>query len=409
MRLLSRQLMLAQLFIIWQEHIKRDLLQRILTEKEKRQRERLRQHLFTILEPLVAMISAADVYHVVTATVPLYFAMILAYISVKWWKLFTPDQCAGINKFVAKFSIPLLSFQVISGINPYKMNLKLIFADFLQKLLALLVLTALAKISSRGRLNWIITGLSLSTLPNTLILGIPLLRAMYGAEAEPLLSQIVGLQSLIWYNLLLFLFELNATKEATVAPSSESTGDLEALQEAQHKEDEGVQRRTRKVKAMVILLTVVRKLMSNPNFYATLVALIWASIHSRWRVNLPDIVDKSVRILSTGGLGMAMFSLGLFMASRPSIIACGIRMAMVAMAMKFIVGPALMAVASIAVGLKGTVLKVAIVQAALPQGIVPFVFAKEYNVHPDTLSTGVIFGMLISMPIALAYYSLLAL
>ncbi|KAL3597073.1 hypothetical protein D5086_008710 [Populus alba] len=185
---------------------------------------------------------------------------------------------------------------------------------------------------------------------------------MYGAEAEPLLSQIVGLQSLIWYNLLLFLFELNATKEATVAPSSESTGDLEALQEAQHKEDEGVQRRTRKAKAMVILLTVVRKLMSNPNFYATLVALIWASIHSRWRVNLPDIVDKSVRILSTGGLGMAMFSLGLFMASRPSIIACGIRMAMVAMAMKFIVGPALMAVASIAVGLKGTVLKVAIVQ-----------------------------------------------
>ena len=170
------------------------------------------------------MISTADVYHVVEATVPLYFAMILAYFSVKWWKLFTPDQCAGINKFVAKFSIPLLSFQVISSINPYKMNLKLIFADFLQKLLALLALTALAKISSRGRLNWVITGLSLSTLPNTLILGIPLLRAMYGAEAEPLISQIVGLQSLIWYNLLLFLFELNATKEATMAPSSETAG-----------------------------------------------------------------------------------------------------------------------------------------------------------------------------------------
>jgi len=26
-------------------------------------------------------------------------------------------------------------------------------------------------------------------------------------------------------------------------------------------------------------------------------------------------------------------------------------------------------------------------QAALPQGIVPFVFAKEYGVHPDILST----------------------
>lgn len=87
-------------------------------------------------------------------------------------------------------------------------------------------------------------------------------------------------------------------------------------------------------------------------------------------------------------------------------------------------------------------------QAALPQGIVPFVFAKEYNVHPDILSTGwvyffctkiirflfsllfylivtiiiimvilityfcfcrVIFGMLIALPITLVYYILLGL
>lgn len=101
------------------------------------------------------MISVVDAYHVVAACVPLYVAMLLAYISVKWWKLFTPDQCAGINKFVAKFSIPLLSFQVISKNNPYKMNLKLIYADFLQKLLAFLVLVAITKISSRGGLRWI--------------------------------------------------------------------------------------------------------------------------------------------------------------------------------------------------------------------------------------------------------------
>ncbi|KAH9676352.1 auxin efflux carrier component 8 [Citrus sinensis] len=272
------------------------------------------------------MISVVDAYHVVAACVPLYVAMLLAYISVKWWKLFTPDQCAGINKFVAKFSIPLLSFQVISKNNPYKMNLKLIYADFLQKLLAFLVLVAITKISSRGGLRWIITGLSLSTLPNSLILGIPLLRAMYSEEAALLLAQIVVLQSLIW-----------------------------------------------------------------------------------WGVKLPAIIDQSVRILSNGGLGMAMFSLGLFMASRPSIIACGTRMAAAAMALKFIVGPALMAASSFAIGLRGTLFKIAFVQAALPQGIVPFVFAKEYNVHPDILSTGVLFGMIITLPVTLAYYFLLAL
>lgn len=50
------------------------------------------------------------------------------------------------------------------------------------------------------------------------------------------------------------------------------------------------------------------------------------------------------------------------MASRPSIIACGTRMAAAAMALKFIVGPALMAASSFAIGLRGTLFKIAFVQ-----------------------------------------------
>ncbi|MBA0550886.1 hypothetical protein Godav_019757 [Gossypium davidsonii] len=147
---------------------------------------------------------------------------------------------------------------------------------------------------------------------------------------------------------------------------------------------------------------------------------------------MPKIIEKSISILSDAGLGMAMFSLvsgpgsvgigcdrrqlghqlvkvGLFMALQPKIIACGNSVATFAMAVRFLTGPAVMAAASIAVGLRGTLLRVAIVQAALPQGIVPFVFAKEYNVHPAILSTAVIFGMLIALPITLVYYILLGL
>lgn len=170
------------------------------------------------------MISLRDVYHVVAATIPLYVVMILAYISVRWWKLFSPEQCSGINKFVAKFSIPLLSFQVISESNLYKVNLKLLLADFIQKILALFLLAVFAKLKPRGNLTWIITGLSVSTLPNTLILGIPLVKAIFGDAAAELLVQIIVLQSLIWYNLLLFLFELNATKESYVPSPSEVAG-----------------------------------------------------------------------------------------------------------------------------------------------------------------------------------------
>ncbi|XP_062106694.1 auxin efflux carrier component 8 isoform X2 [Humulus lupulus] len=360
------------------------------------------------------MISLVDVYHVVTATVPLYVAMILAYVSVRWWKLFTPEQCSGINKFVAKFSIPLLSFQILSENNPYKMNLKLILSDFLQKLLAFIVLAVVTRFRSKGGLNFIITGLSVSILPNTLILGIPLLQAMYGDEAAKMLAQIVALQSLIWYNLLLFMYEFNAAKSAaSVSPSLEATEELENPQESQQPKEEVEEGRTTsaplKIKTGVILLTVGKKLMENPNTHATVIGLVWACIKFRWKVDLPAIAGQSIKILADGGLGMAMFSLGLFMASRPSIIACGTRMAIISMGFKFIGGPFLMAAASLAIGLRRTQLRVAIVQAALPQGIVPFVFAKEYNVHPDILSTGVIFGMLVALPIALMYFFLLAL
>lgn len=53
---------------------------------------------------------------------------------------------------------------------------------------------------------------------------------------------------------------------------------------------------------------------------------------------------------------------GLFMALQPRMIACGNTVASFAMAVRFLTGPAVMAAASIAVGLRGVLLHIAIVQ-----------------------------------------------
>nr|WKW83357.1 auxin efflux carrier component 1 [Dioscorea oppositifolia] len=625
------------------------------------------------------MIKWVDFYHVMTAMVPLYVAMILAYGSVKWWKIFSPDQCSGINRFVALFAVPLLSFHFISTNNIYTMNLKFILADTLQKLIVLAMLTIWARLSRRGSLEWTITLFSLSTLPNTLVMGIPLLKGMYGEYSGSLMVQIVVLQCIIWYTLMLFMFEYRgarlliseqfpdtagsiasiavdsdvmsldgrnneleteteikedgklhvtvrrssasrsdiysrrshgfstttprpsnltnaeiyslqssrnptprgssfnhtdfysmvgrssnfgaadaygivaasrgpttprpsnyeddtqqqqhhgsktrfhypapnpsvfsagggaaAPKNAAVAakkaangqahllkpddggnkdlhmfvwsssaspvsdvfgnnpdfglapppppdPSSKEVrlavspgkvdgrkenrdeymereefsfgnrgmmverdaGELdtanEKAQESNMKNGAGAKATTMpptSVMTRLILIMVWRKLIRNPNTYSSLIGLIWSLVCYRWNFEMPAIIIKSISILSDAGLGMAMFSLGLFMALQPRIIACGNSVASFAMAVRFLTGPAVMAASSIAVGLRGDLLHIAIVQAALPQGIVPFVFAKEYNVHPDILSTAVIFGMLIALPITLVYYILLGL
>ncbi|KAI9079822.1 hypothetical protein K1719_038232 [Acacia pycnantha] len=650
------------------------------------------------------MISWKDLYTVLSAMVPLYVAMILAYGSVRWWKIFSPDQCSGINRFVAIFAVPLLSFHFISINNPYEMNLRFIAADTLQKIIMLVALGIWTNFTKNGSLDWMITIFSLSTLPNTLVMGIPLLIAMYGSYSGVLMIQVVVLQCIIWYTLLLFLFEYRGAKllimeqfpetaasivsfkvdsdvvsldgrdfletdaevgddgklhvtvrksnasrrsfmmtprpsnltgaeiyslsssrnptprgsnfnhadfysmmgyptgprhsnvagsmelhsvqpsrpsnfeenctvpmaaaqatnsprmgfypvqqqqssypapnpefsssnlssrslkQQNQAPAPNSTtksshdakelhmfvwsssdspvserggsgaglhvfgggggsedqsgrsdqgakeirmlvaedhhphpngelhkdipdeefageelklvgkggGETEAeVAGEEEKEKEGPtglkklgsslpaelqakvgggmeagigkQMPPASVITRLILIMVWRKLIRNPNTYSSLIGVIWSLIAFRWHVEMPKIIEKSISILSDAGLGMAMFSLGLFMALQPKIIACGNSIATFAMAVRFLTGPAVMAAASIAIGLRGDLLRVAIVQAALPQGIVPFVFAKEYNVHPAILSTAVIFGMLIALPITLVYYILLGL
>ncbi|KAF6161756.1 hypothetical protein GIB67_013833 [Kingdonia uniflora] len=643
------------------------------------------------------MITGKDIYDVLAAIVPLYVAMILAYGSVRWWKIFTPDQCSGINRFVAVFAVPLLSFHFISSNNPYAMNYRFIAADSLQKVVVLSALAIWQMFGKNGSLEWMITLFSLSTLPNTLVMGIPLLKAMYGDFSGNLMVQIVVLQSVIWYTLMLFMFEyrgaklliseqfpetarsitsfrvesdvvslngrepletnaeigddgklhvvvkkstssrsvvssynkshglnsitsitprasnltgveiysiqssraptprgssfnqndfyamfsskmpspkhgytnsfqsgggpdvysLQSSKGATPRTSNfdeemmkigkkrggrSMSGDLlnggftssypppnpmftgstslggvvgkkkeggpgrgggggtnhnkdlhmfvwsssaspvsegnlrnavnraastdfgvvnsskAVLQQeiaasrgmhdfsenvnpigkmgddreleiedglkfaetgspflTQKKVDKigggektlsgggGSQMPPTSVMTRLILIMVWRKLIRNPNTYSSLLGVIW------FNIEMPAIVKGSVTLLSDAGLGMAMFSLGLFMALQPKLIACGKTVATFSMSVRFLTGPAVIAACSIAVGLRGVLLHVAIVQAALPQGIVPFVFAKEYNVHPDILSTGVIFGMLIAFPITILYYVLLGL
>ncbi|KAL3637130.1 putative auxin efflux carrier component 1d [Castilleja foliolosa] len=531
------------------------------------------------------MISLTDLYHVLTAVVPLYVAMFLAYASVKWWKIFSPDQCSGINRFVALFAVPLLSFHFISSNNPYSMNYRFIAADTLQKLIVLAVLAVWSKTTARGSLEWSITLFSLSTLPNTLVMGIPLLKGMYGDDSGTLMVQIVVLQCIIWYTLMLFLFEYRGARlliaeqfpdnagsiisfrvdsdvisldgkeplqteaeigedgklhvvvrksassrseifsrrshgglSMTPRPSNLTNAEIYSLQSSRNPTprgsnfgideesgggysgnqlrangmfspglggqkkkgnengkdlhmfvwsssaspvsdvfrgggDVGAHPKGRdqfslgnkqgeregpvlsklgsssttelnpkasvemtqtvmpptSVMTRLILIMVWRKLIRNPNTYSSLFGLTWSLVSFKWHVAMPAIIAKSISILSDAGLGMAMFSLGLFMALQPRIIACGKSVAVFSMAVRFLTGPAVMAAASIAVGLRGVLLHIAIVQAALPQGIVPFVFAKEYNVHPDILSTGVIFGMLVALPITLVYYIFLGL
>ncbi|PKH93800.1 hypothetical protein CRG98_049819, partial [Punica granatum] len=123
-------------------------------------------------------------------------AMLLAYGPVQRWGVFTPMQCAEINRYVATFAVPVLGFNFIVTSNLYEINYKFIAADTLHKVVILLAFGVWSMIVSakpigggRFRPEWSITLFSLSSLPNTLIVGIHLLEAMCGKPVGILMVQ----------------------------------------------------------------------------------------------------------------------------------------------------------------------------------------------------------------------------
>lgn len=172
------------------------------------------------------MITGTGLYNIFAAIVPLYFAMLLGFASVKWWKIFTPEQCTGINRVVALFAVPLLCFHIVATNDPYIMNFRFIAGDSLQKVVILVALFLWQALSKKGSIEWTLTMFSLSTLPNNLFIGIPLMTAMYGEISRSLMVQVVVLQAIVWYNISLCLFEIRAAKVLIAEQFPETAGSI---------------------------------------------------------------------------------------------------------------------------------------------------------------------------------------
>ncbi|KAJ3681244.1 hypothetical protein LUZ60_015733 [Juncus effusus] len=340
------------------------------------------------------MISLGDLYKVTSAMVPLYVALGLGYGSVRWWKIFTPEQCEAINRLVALFTIPFFTFDFTVRTNPYTMNYRFIGADVISKVGIILMLVLWAKWYKKGSYAWSLTCFSLSTLNNTLVVGVPVVKAMYGKWAQDLVVQLSVVQSIVWNATLLFGLELRKAS-SEVVPSMEGRKDVEANMD----ESTDV-----KVPFFKLMKTVCVKLGKNPNVYASVIGITWSFIANRWHLEMPNIVEGSILIISKAGTGTAMFSMGLFMALQEKAIACGTSLTILGMVLRFIVGPAVTTLGALAVGLRGDLLRLALIQAALPQSIASFIFAREYGLHAEVLSTAVIFGTLVSLPVLIVYF-----
>ncbi|KAM3258661.1 hypothetical protein ACQJBY_050441 [Aegilops geniculata] len=379
------------------------------------------------------MIGWGDVYKVVSAMAPLYFALGLGYASVRWWKFFTRDQCDAVNRLVIYFALPFFAFDFNAHAGTFAAGYRVLAADAVAKLFVVLALArwiaycrwrhwirapkappASSAWPGGPSWSWCITGYSLGTLNNGLFVGVPLLDAMYGKWARDIVVQLSVLQAVVWLPLLLVVFEARqAWLEVTSAPAPDGGAREEGDQAALGSEsDDGDGRKTAATGCAFwarLLRTVGVKVGGNPNVYASLLGVLWSSVANRWHLEMPGIVDGSISIMSRTGLGIGVFNTGLFIGLQDKLVVCRPGLTALGMAMRFVAASAATAVGALLLGLRGDLLRVAILQAALPQSVGAFIFALEYDLHADVLSTVVIVGTLASLPVIITYYIVLGL
>ncbi|OMO72914.1 Auxin efflux carrier [Corchorus olitorius] len=205
--------------------------------------------------------------------VPLYVALLLGYGSVKWWGIFTPEQSDAINRLVCYFTLPLFAVEFTAHIDPFEMNYRFIGADAISKLVILAVLAFWAKCSSKGSYCWSITSFSLSTLTNALVVGVPLMKAMYGQVGVDLVVQSSVIQAIIWLTLLLFVLEF---RRSGVTITKEQEKDVEGNTENGGEE-------SNRPSFWYLMKVVGMKMAMNPNSYGCMVGLAWAFVANRTR------------------------------------------------------------------------------------------------------------------------------
>jgi auxin efflux carrier family len=248
------------------------------------------------------MIGWGDVYRVVAAMAPLYFALGLGYGSVRWWKLFTPDQCEAVNRLVLYFAFPFFGFDFTARAGPFGAGAgyRFLAADAVAKLVVVLTIAgwATAKALSPARrgggpsYSWCITGFSLAALNNALLVGVPLLDAMYGKWARDIVVQLSVLQAVVWFPMMLVVFEARQAWMEMTPPPPEGAceeGDQarpESGSDVDRPAAAGDGRKTATATGCAfwapLLRTVGLKLARNPNVYASLLGVAWSSVANRF-------------------------------------------------------------------------------------------------------------------------------
>ncbi|KAL3681087.1 hypothetical protein R1sor_024043 [Riccia sorocarpa] len=157
-----------------------------------------------------------------------------------------------------------------------------------------------------------------------------------------------------------------------------------------------------------ILYKVFHRVKYAPLLYTSTIGFVYSLFAFKYDWEMPYTIRQSLELIANGAIAISVVTMALtWHASGKVVAACGYKRMFYGWIIRFLVGPVIMVLASLAFGLKGIAFEFSVLQAALPVGLVSFVLAKEYNLDVEVFSTAVITQLVIFLPIVVIYYFIL--
>ncbi|MGI9493140.1 MAG: AEC family transporter, partial [Geminicoccaceae bacterium] len=298
------------------------------------------------------------------AVVPLFSLIVLGFLAGKRRWIEEPGVKALVG-FIFNIAMPALLFRlvVVSDVTEL-INARFLLCHFsVQAAVAMLGVLLGRAFFQLAPQNLVIQGFG-SSFPNTVLLGIPLMLALYGERgAVPVIM----------------IFAFNVALYSIVTMLLEVAG-----------------RRAERVDPLALIKTTSRAIASNPIILAAVAGMIVGGSG----FGLAPVLDRSLSFIGQAGPPIALFALGASLSVRE--MAKGLHGPLGAAGLmtscKLLLHPALAWIMAVPVlGLDPFLAAAAVIVAALPVGANVYIFAQHYDVAVLEASSAVLISTGISM------------
>ena len=310
-----------------------------------------------------------------SGTIAIVFALVALGYAIAWARLLRDGGGEALGDFVIGVAIPVLLFRTLAtadfaGASPAK--LWIVYFTAIGVTWAVASLTV-RRVFSRDQRSSVVAGLA-SSFSNLVLLGIPLILAVFGQVGFEVLSLLLAVHLPVMMAMSVVLFEIAERRDGV------ATGAMEPR---------------------AVFLRFLRNMAKNPIVIGILAGLLWRLSP----VALPALMDEVIgRIAGLAGT-LALISLG--MSLHRFGIARNLMQGMTTSLLKVALMPTVAVVMALLLDLPPNVAHVVIVCAAMPTGVNPYLIANRFGTGEALASNTMVIATALS-PLTLLFWLWLA-